>query len=170
MQATAEKSIIDETERERRREARERMKKAVKEASGYAATILCMMISHTRGKLHCTSYKKYHGGWRDYSAATKRVENMRKRGRLKMEDSDFQTYRERLGPGCERRWAEQLFAASIIESLDDQADFLRKFLAEEEKRQQAFKRVTTEGRRKPYSWETPVLDEELICARIVSHR
>jgi hypothetical protein len=153
MQATAE---ITEDVWAQRRAVRDRLKAAVKQASGRKATVLCMMISHMRGKLHCQSYQKYHGGWR--SVAQQHVEAMRARNR----------FEERLGPGQERKWTEYLFASSVIDTLDDQAAFLRKFLDEEAVQRRRYEEVTQNGRRKPYVWETPMFDEELcnICKEV----
>lgn len=138
-----------------------------------AATVLCMMIAHTRGKLHCRSWQKYHGGWRTTWHDRRQpriwelVEEMRQNGRFEKED--FLYYEKRLGSGCERKWAEYLFASSVIDTLDDQADFLRRFLRREAKRAETQQQVLKKGRREPYSWEKPALDEEIhdICKHIV---
>jgi hypothetical protein len=75
---------------------------------------------------------------------------------------------KRLGPGQERKWTEYLFASSVIDTLDDQAAFLRKFLDEEAVQRRRYEEVTQNGRRKPYVWETPMFDEELcnICKEV----
>lgn len=166
MLATTEQPIAEETERQRRHEARERLKEAVKKENGYIATILCMAISHARGKLHCKSYRKYHGGWRTETATAAKRKALESSGGF--DDEAFRLYARNLGSGCEDRWARYLYAKSIIESLDDQRDFLRAFIEEQDRLQELFKQVGQRGRRDPHSWERPILDADLheICRRI----
>jgi len=168
MTDTAQTTVQDD-DRDQRRAAYERLKAEVKKPNtGYRATVLCMMISHSRGKLHCRSYHRFHCGWRTDQAATAKVKELEAAGGFETED--YKRYAARLGSGCEERWSRWLWAKSIISSLDEQAEFLQKALKEDQERATKLKRVLAEGRRKPYPWEQPQLDDELrgICERVIA--
>jgi len=166
---TALMEITDE-ERTRRRAVRDRLKAEVKKPGtcGKRATVLCMMISHTRGKLHCRSYARYNGGWRIDPKLPEHIKRLHNAGRF--EESDFRRYHKRLGSGCERRWAEELFTKAVIESWTDQREFLEQFLRTDRARVVSYKDTVAQGRT-PYSWQTPYFDDELqsICEHIINN-
>jgi len=77
---------------------------------GLTATLLYALISHMHGRLHMRSYGAKKGGWNAWKA--------QKRDALA--GSELEKFKKRYGD-C----AQTYYEGSIIETLDDQAAFIR---------------------------------------------
>jgi len=69
-------------------------------------TLICAIVSHARGKLHCRSYKLYSGGWRTSPrpfTGTVTAKMLR----------------------CYGEYAAHFAGKAAIDSLEDQAEFIR---------------------------------------------
>jgi hypothetical protein len=102
-----------------RREARDLLKAANKQAAGPDATLLCAIISHARGKIHCRTYKLYSGGWRTSAR-------------------DMSVAQQRVTPKIQRSYgtyAARYLGRAEITSLVDQAEFIRWHLERAERKE-----------------------------------
>lgn len=90
---------------------RNALRKILREAGleGGEATFACCLVSHMRGKLHMRYYKKRHGGWRSWGAEPS------KRGPAPVE------FHKAYGTEAQR-----YYELSVLENLDDQAEFIRR--------------------------------------------
>jgi hypothetical protein len=101
-------------DRNRLRDAlREGMRK--KTLKGLEATFLCVLVSHMRGKIHMRLFSAKKGGWRVGSIQP---------GRFYPEDVPA-VWAKRYG-NCAQRYYE----GSVIETLEDQEAWIKKFLRE----------------------------------------
>jgi hypothetical protein len=96
---------------------RERLKAEIRKASkdgGFKATMLYVLISHMRGKIHMKWYKKYEGGWdgsKERWPDTRKIENI--------PEEIKKAYGE-----C----VEYYYKRAAIETLKDQEIWIRKHL------------------------------------------
>ena len=103
---------------------RDRLRAEIRKASkegGFKATMLYVLISHMRGKIHMKWYNKYHGGWRAWD-----------RGAPKKGEPSI---------GIKAAYgdlAQQYYEWSAIETLEDQKEFIRKHLNFYEKNEELF--------------------------------
>jgi hypothetical protein len=94
---------------------RDRLRAEIRKASkagGMKATMLYVLISHMRGKIHMKWYNKYHGGWRPWS------KDAPKKGEA---PADIKAAYGDL--------AQKYYEWSAIETLEDQKEFIRKHLS-----------------------------------------
>jgi len=75
-----------------------------------------MVVSHGRGKLHCHSYARYRGGWRNSGGDN--IKNI--------DGSPIMTKKMQRVYGDH---ANEFASRSIIRDLNDQAEFIRRALA-----------------------------------------
>ena len=155
--ATTTPQPITDEEKARRRRARAYLKEEVKKASGLRATMICMAISHTRGKLHCRTYKLYDGGWRAGDYTKKKLQKLREDETFDW--SHYDKYMSKFGPGLEEA-ERRNYANAVIQDLTDQADFLVKFLDEDDKRAAKLPEYKEAGRT-IYSWMEPRFEPKL---------
>lgn len=101
-------------DRNRLRDAlREGMRK--KTLRGLEATFLCVLVSHMRGKIHMRSFSGKKGGWRAGLGAPGRVSP----------DAVPAVWAKRYGE-C----AQLYYEGSVIETLEDQEAWIRRFTRE----------------------------------------
>jgi hypothetical protein len=166
MHATqAQSTPITDTERQRRRRAHRILKEELTKATGLRATLICMAISHARRELHCRSYGLYHGGWRDYGAASKKMQSLKDDPTY-----DWTTYDRYLACFGEDHHAAEArnFGAAVITSLNDQAEFLVKYLDDDDRRAALLWKLEAEDR-EIYPWQRPRFEPQIrtIIRRIV---
>lgn len=95
------------------KEDREELRRLITEKNphckieGEYATLLFVLVSHMRGKLHMRSYKLYTGGWRGWTAP--------KRPNAVISEKLRRSYHD----------AQAFYERAVIETLEDQAEWLR---------------------------------------------